>query len=224
MRARTGSDKGPLPSLRDPNYINWSKAAPPFDGDNAMSDKVAEAKNALQEFCLYKASVCRHELERRGGIRNIAEHRVRRQHEVQNRVSSSEWKSYHHRRIGDASAELSGVLHGVPGHQDVAVYSLGSDVYESNITHPLDGDRRKEYIRPAIGIGAPPDCARIYRGRESMYIGRDDLDYYKDKFGGLTDECLEHLWYHRESLGRPEIEVDETELLDDRSRGILSAA
>ena len=49
-----------------------------------------------------------------------------------------------------------------------------------------------------------------------MYISRDDLDYYKDIFGGLTDECLEYLLYHRDSLGRPGIEVDETELLDDR--------
>ena len=137
---------------------------------------MAEAKNFLQEFCWHKASLCLQELDRCGNIWNIADYRVRSQYEVQESVSSSECKSYPHRIIGDASADLCGVLYGVPGHQDVAVYSLGLNFYESNITHPIDGDRRKEYIRPAIGIGAPPYCAKIYRARKSMYISQDDLD------------------------------------------------
>ena len=116
---------------------------------------------------------------------------MRRQYEVQNRVSSLERKSYYQWRIGDASAKLSGVLHGVTGDQDLVVYSPGSDVLESNITHRLDRDRWKEYIRLAIGAGAPSDCGRIYTGRESMYISRDDQNYYKVEFGGITNQCLE---------------------------------
>ena len=99
----------------------------------------------------------------------------------------------HHKRIGDASAELSGNRHGVPSPQDVSLYNLSSDVYENSVMHPLNGARRKENIRPAIVVDMSPNRARIYKSWDSMYISRNDLDHSTEEFGGLTDDCLEYL-------------------------------